>query len=974
MALQKQEISVDLVQGADTKTNDQIDTGFKEMENIVFSKELTAKKIGGVVQLAILPDNTNAQPDPSNVYSVISKCGPDLIALSDKGVYKKIDSDDNMSFINSMGSLGMNLEVVPGEHFAIGTTRKMVVDVSDPNYYTFFTYQLDGVLIEKSIFEHQYSTEAVHKLISIGDDFYFLGIGQVGSANPNNLTMYKNGVQASALDLLMGNTDKVLIDMITDGTDVFVSWSIDDTTSTNVLWKVDTASYTFLMNTVALATKGNINLTNKDATTIWATYAIASTPNLTIRQAIITKTTMAISSVLSIGVIPMYDPANTNNPRITATAYTDSLAMFIVFEVISTQTFGTIGHVRQSNMSIATQAVGLQGKGKPFLMGGFWYAPVKMSLGNKEITVLIREGKLGSQDEAISPAMVTLPSQFSKLISTFPTSPNRAFGESYSVGEFYYFSSNSSDKSAIIKTSVDPHEINGAIEIGGNLVTFGSIAGYFDGIEFAELGFIGQPYMDAGAVAGSLPADTYQAVAIYRWTDAKGNIFRSSESNTASLALAGTQNLALTIYHPLITKKDRVYVEIYVRKTNNVFQLYASYLVAGSTLYKESIVISSYPAPTAPILYTEPTARENSTPLNAICMTLYGDRLFYISADDRDMVRYTKQKQENIGFEFVQDFRQQVLDKRGYNEDKLNSLMAMDGRLLIFKEQSILFIYGIGPANDGSQNDYSDPQIVSSDVGCISQRSLILMPNGIMFKSQKGIYLVSRKLEVVYIGAPVEKFNNLTISSAVMLDDDNEIRFTTLEGTTLIYNYLSAQWSWVVNMPSRHSTIFKDVHTTIRNDLIVQEDRSTYKLLGAFVAQKISSPWMRLKDIQHYQKAYTLDILGFYKTPHQMSVQVYYDYELYASESYQIDPLSEDQYNIVDRPTNAEIESGAKTNGVYQLRIDLVRKNCQAIRVVISDIEQDLDNNNGECFSLSNLTFTIGLKSGTNKLPASKLY
>ena len=977
MALQKQEISLNLVNGGDTKINDQIDPGFKDMVNVSFSGDMTAKKVVGKTSLKILDTDLNGGSYPSINYSILSKCNNDLLALSERGVYKKIDSNTNMEFLNSMGSVGINVDKAPGEIFAYGTTKKMVVDLSENDFYTFYIYQTDGVFLEKIRTACDFNGNSAHKLCAIGDDFYFLGIGEVGGPSENMAAIYKNGLLFANLN--RGNsTTVVLLDMISDGVNLYASWSVDDPTALNYLFKIDaaTATVTELNVSVTIATKGNIILTNKDANNFWATYLIDGVTQFVIRQAVVPKTTL-IPTFSSIGTVDKYNSAITYNGRITATAYSDSLCMFVVFERIeaTARTFGYIGHIRQSNMSAATMVVGLQGKGKPFLMGKEWYAPGKLSMGDRELTVLIREGDF-AVDEAVSPSLVTLPGQTSEFITTFTREPNRAFNESYEVDDFFYFGSESTNGAGIIGTSVDTHQENGAIEVGGTLITFGSIAGYFDGVEFVELGFIGQPFIsNATAVGGgSLAAAAYQIVAIFTWTDIRGNLFRSSESNTYSVTAALNDQITMTINHPLITKKDKVLVEVYIRKPNQLFQLATSYELTDTDFYSKAVSILSYPATTAQILYTEPTTRENVTPLNAKCMTIYGDRLFYVSHDDENMLRYTKTKKKNIGFEFVEDFRTQVLDKSGFVEDEINSLFPMDGRILIFKDKSILYTYGSGPADDGSQNDYIEPQLVSTDVGCISQRSLVAMPDGVMFMSQKGIYIVNRKLEAVYIGAPVERFNYLTITSAILMDDLNEIRFTSLEGITLIYNYLSTQWSWVTDMPTNSSTIFNKKHTSIREDLIVIDDPTTFKLLGDFVEQQISSPWVRLKNIQGYQKAYILDIVGYYKTDHKMLVEIYYDYELYISESYTIEPLAASQYNIVSRPTNAELQSGAKTNGVYQLRIDLVRKNCEAIRVVITDIGEDLSNNNGECFALSNLTFTVGVKNGTNKLPASKSY
>jgi len=94
MALTKQEISLNIVTGGDTKVNEQIDKDFKDMVNVSLSGDMTAKKMNGVSLLKTLPMASNAGANPSLAYSLVSKCGPDLLAFSEAGTYKKLDSSD----------------------------------------------------------------------------------------------------------------------------------------------------------------------------------------------------------------------------------------------------------------------------------------------------------------------------------------------------------------------------------------------------------------------------------------------------------------------------------------------------------------------------------------------------------------------------------------------------------------------------------------------------------------------------------------------------------------------------------------------------------------------------------------------------------------------------------------------------------------------------------------------------------------
>ena len=168
--------------------------------------------------------------------------------------------------------------------------------------------------------------------------------------------------------------------------------------------------------------------------------------------------------------------------------------------------------------------------------------------------------------------------------------------------------------------------------------------------------------------------------------------------------------------------------------------------------------------------------------------------------------------------------------------------------------------------------------------------------------------------------------------------------------------------------------MFNGAYTAIAGLNVISEQTSHKKMLGAFIAQKIVTPWVHVAKVQGYQKAYALFILGRYKTPHQLKVSVYYDYELYASETHIIDPLSANLYNIASRPTDSDLQSGIATNGVYQIKIDLIRKTCTSVQFVIEDLPVSLSTNTGECFALSNLTMTVGVKIGASKTPANKQY
>ena len=126
---------------------------------------------------------------------------------------------------------------------------------------------------------------------------------------------------------------------------------------------------------------------------------------------------------------------------------------------------------------------------------------------------------------------------------------------------------------------------------------------------------------------------------------------------------------------------------------------------------------------------------------------------------------------------------------------KITALASMDEKLIVFEEDATFFIAGTGPNNLGQQNDFTTPERISTDVGCVDPKSVVLTPDGLMFKSRKGIYLLSRQLSVSYIGAAVEAYNGLNFTSAKVVGELNQVRFTTSDGDCLVYNYVYKFWA-----------------------------------------------------------------------------------------------------------------------------------------------------------------------------------
>lgn len=1035
MALQKQQFSIDFVKGANTKTDEIVSKDFREMENVVFSGEMTAKKMPGYDLIASTPVNN----DPS----LFLKRKGDKVVQNSTGSYKFFENLNAFKKISDLGSGKLTEEEAPGEFFAAGASYNAYMKASSTNAFgtvgasdhinnTFTFTDKKGAVINSITLaggQPYLATEDYFKkwtkIIAIGDDFYFshangghfLQITQFKYNAPSNEFMlndtyfFYSGVGNTEVDFVNSGANALTsFDMITDGTSLFVGFRLAESRK---LYKFTGNLTAPVQASVAEEISTTLELYDFDAT-----YFLMAAPVLNTSTKIATlmlrkyrKSDLGFVSEVAI-TSQSYDAGTTNAfihfSCFPTSATTAVFCFTIIMPTAASDSTGGVhgyGFMKKGAMFTAGALKGSEGLiplGKVFRKNGKYYVYAMLCLGESRTFLVV-------DIETLVPRAVfnrtAVKVQFGlisngRLSNTAADStPLFMFPGIYAIQEQFVengvYTLASFDDYGIYKVgkfSFDSHQSN-SIEIGAKNFISGPVPMYFDGVNLVEHDLIGEPFLvyTGSTTGGALPADTsYQVVACYVWRDSSGVTFRSGLSNVLgspkAISLSANSKILYDIYLPLVTAREGVECHVYaINSQEGVFQLVEKFPVSIQPVTtKLSKVVASLPFSSqgAEVLYTQlvgPSAvqLENLPAMSMRHAALFSDRIFYIKDGDENTIYFSQKKVQTEDFAFNENFLLvRAYDKRGFNEDKLVGLQAMDGRLFIFKENSILYTAGDGPGLDGSNSDLIPPQLVTTDVGCISSRSIVLMPAGIMFMSDKGIYLLDRKLQASYIGSPVERFNDEVITSSVLLESKNEIRFTTMSGHVLVFNYYSQQWSWFKDVVGVSALITDGVYSILTDaGEWIKENPAHHKLKGAAIVQKLASPWLRLPDtVQAWAKVYELLIVGKYKTPHQIKLSLYFDYEEYASDVYTLDPLDSSQYNITIKPSNGSIEDGSLTDGVYQFKVDLPRKNCQAFRFEIEDIPLSVGTNTGECFALSNFTVTYGIKKGPAKLGAGKDY
>jgi hypothetical protein len=504
-----------------------------------------------------------------------------------------------------------------------------------------------------------------------------------------------------------------------------------------------------------------------------------------------------------------------------------------------------------------------------------------------------------------------------------------------------------------------------AAEFGSNLVLNGGMVFGYDGASVTELGFSLFPeiFGVTQGTGGSMATSTYTYYAVFRWTDAQGNIFESAPSTGTAVTLIGsnTQTQVTINTLGLTAKKSptrgNVEVRLYRTTANgaaNTARLVGTY-AANSVSSAFTVINDGYSDTQTQYgepLYTNGGTVENIAPPPATAMALHGNRLWLIDSENPNTIWYTKTALPGAGINFSDLLVVQVDAVGG----KCVALAGMDDKLVILEERQPLVIAGDGANDTGTGSTLTYPQAIPADTGCSQSKGVITFPGGVLFKSPKGIYLLDRSLGVKYFGAEVEAYNAQTISATVILKDKNQIRFLCESGLTLVYDYVFGQWSTFSNHAGYGACIWGGAYVYARTSGDIYQETSGYYLDDTTAIEPIlQTAWIAFGGVQGFQRVRRLELLGQYANgadaTHGVEVSAAYDF-------------------VESFSTPVAIALGsASSSGLMQYRERLPRQKCDAVSLLI---QERATGDSAEFISFTDLSFEAGIKRGLNKLSAGR--
>lgn len=520
-------------------------------------------------------------------------------------------------------------------------------------------------------------------------------------------------------------------------------------------------------------------------------------------------------------------------------------------------------------------------------------------------------------------------------------------GEANEVNAAYAFT---------VNAETDNYQKNSICKLGDNFFISSGYIMEYDGKNLMNNGFITPCAINTPVTSNAgvgIAAGTYSFVAVYEYIDANGQRIQSAPSSPASITLGGAV-LSLNVYVPSYIGRKGQFVAIVLYMTTN----------GGSTYYRQSQIysttgggiqqftVTSVVGNDNEVLYTTGgvLANDPAPPSKYVCS--HQERLYSVDADYPNQISYTKKSGINKTAEWSDFFKIYLSASDIKRINQLTGLASLNEKLIIFRRSSIYYILGDGPNDLGEQNNFTEPELISSDIGCIENQSIIASPRGIFFKSAKGIYVLDPSLNASYVGAPVEEYNSEEVISSVLIENKNIVYFQT-PSRVMIYDYLLDRWS-VDTITGIGLSVFNskpvvlDAANTISFESTDYADEFGATTSG--ISMLVETGWIKTTGIQDFGRIVNALILGKYKSAHTLRVDVCYDYNESVASSY-------------DLTHNTD-------QSVYQFRIQLKQQKCESIKFKIYDVPI----NEGESCELTNLTLELGVKKGTYKTQKSRNY
>lgn len=1005
MPLQRQSTTISFQHGIDTKIDPiLLPVGLlTERENLTFTKIGKLVLRNGFPYLNTLPDATSNYA--TTFQGALVAIGRDLKVLSEqsqlwtsKGYYRQCQFSQNPIVRTGLQQTYADVAVSTQGTSCVAFIDNEVVGSSTvqvPKYSVFDSSTGQSIVPPVKIVSSQGNATYSPRAFCLGNNF--IVAFTVSSASTNRLQYI--AVPAASPSLPLPATDlnttfdpssKMNWDGVVNQSTMYFAWNASGIKATTLQSTLQQGQ------TVAIASAGADILTMTSDNTqgqaiIWVSgYSIASASAVVVATNSASGSASALSTLFSARSVSL-------TPEVTnLTMAAKYLTCSVFYEHKNDLTFGSAlasNHIGRADVgiqgSITVLGHVIRGSGlatKAFIVGSETFVGVNYQSDTQSTNFIINS--LGgiiakfNYGNGLGYSRVGLPNVYTNgLNASFPYLTKTII---QSVNKGTAVGSATPTNAIYTQSGINLGRLNyetGKIttaEVANNLNISGGMLWAYDGFQTTEHGFHLYPdnvVISSSTATGSISAGVYYYRVTYETTDGQGNVIRSAPSIPVVCTFgSGTSNMVNlnvpTLKHTYRVSNNPVKIVAYrwsvAQQTYYQITSVTTPVISSTTI--DAVVITDK-APDSlifgnNILYTTGNVVENIEPPPVKAMTIFDSRLWTISAENPDILLYSKQIVPSSPVEMSDLFSFYVSPTAAAQgpTGPITSIAPLDDKLIIFKKNAVYYITGKGPDDTGNNSQYSEPVFITSTVGCERPNSIVTIPMGLMFQSDKGIWILNRSLQTEYIGKEVEAYNDATVTSAVAVPGTNEVRFSLDTGVMLVYDYFVGKWGTYNGIANVSGTIYNSKHTIVNaQGRVLQETPGVYVDGSSPTLWSFKTGWVSLAGIQGFVKNYEMYILGHFVSPHFITVGIAYDYA---------DGITQ-QTTIV--PDNFSGVWGSSSNwgsvlywggpsSKEQWRINFKKKSGQAVQIKMQSFYNPAYGiPNGGQVEISALTFVYGV-------------
>lgn len=289
------------------------------------------------------------------------------------------------------------------------------------------------------------------------------------------------------------------------------------------------------------------------------------------------------------------------------------------------------------------------------------------------------------------------------------------------------------------------------------------------------------------SAGGTLTDGTYSATALYARPDRRGNIMRSTAATAGTAGPSGSNDGIRVVVPTLrtINSNSDVVIEVYLTAPNGSVPFLVKTVANDPTADTVTVDITTNPT-FGEALYTGGGVLSNYPVPPFRGGFLWNNRFWVFGTEHDSEAWHSKEFASGISPEWAPPLK---VTTYGGSGSLLAGGVINSDYAVLFKRDALFAITGQGPDDTGGGGSFQTRRI-SWDGGCTNHASVVNYPGGLLFQGLDGvIYRVNSGLAVDDIGADANDYAAGTVTKAIHLPKDREVRFYLSTGTILVLDY-----------------------------------------------------------------------------------------------------------------------------------------------------------------------------------------